>query len=63
MNVSSTTRVHPRTLHGPEGAFPRSAEYAAALTRPARYTARLPWIPVGLVILLIVVGVIAQVAS
>lgn len=34
--TTPTTRRYPRTMHGADGAFTRSADYADPITRPER---------------------------
>jgi hypothetical protein len=62
MNGFPTTRVYPRTMHGANGAFPRSAEYAAALIVQTRRVPRIPWL-LAVALVLILAGLLTKVAS
>ena len=43
MNGHPSTRRHPRTLHGADGAFTNTAAYGCAIERPARPTSFKGW--------------------
>jgi hypothetical protein len=49
-------------MHGANGAFPRSAEYAAALIVQTRRAPRIPWL-LAVAVAIIVAGLLAKVAS